>query len=226
MTLPRCVVVSPGIEGMFHCVSRCVRRAYLCGKDCISGKSFEHRKDWVKDRLKFLSEVFAIDIAGYSVMSNHLHIVLRTRPDRVLGWTDEEVALRWLTLFSRSRSASGEQSSALREKVAAMKTNSTRIQQLRKRMSDLSWFMRCLNEYMARRANREDGCKGRFWEGRFKCQALLDEAAVLACMAYVDLNPIRAKIAQTPEESDYTSAQDRIQGRWEDGKSRDTQIFT
>ena len=84
------------------------------------------------------------------------------------------------------------------------------LTELRRRLGDLSWLMRCLAEPIARRANAEDRCKGRFWEGRYKCQLLCDERAVLAAMAYVDLNPIRAGMADRPESSAHTSVQQRI----------------
>jgi hypothetical protein len=94
--------------------------------------------------------------------------------------------------------------------IASLVNCPERIEQLRKRLCSLSWFMGRLNEFIARAANKEDSVKGRFWESRFKCQALLDEAAIAACMVYVDLNPIRAGLAATPEESDFTSIQQRL----------------
>jgi len=203
MTYPRSILIPPGSPGTFHCVSRCVRRAFLCGEDRLTGKSFEHRRQWVEDRLLALADIFGVAIWGYAVMSNHLHVVVQTLPEAVAEWSDMEVASRWIRLFSRQDLDAG-----IRSEVLA--GNAERIAILRERLSDLSWFMRCLSEPIARAANKEDICKGRFWEGRFRCQVLLDEAAVLAAMTYVDLNPVRAKICDTLEESHHTSARKRI----------------
>jgi hypothetical protein len=84
------------------------------------------------------------------------------------------------------------------------------VQELRLRLSSISWFMRCTSEVIARLANSEEQCTGRFWAGRFRAVVLPDEAAIAACMAYVDLNPVRANMAETPEDSDFTSVKERV----------------
>ncbi|MFH1137871.1 MAG: transposase [Pseudomonadota bacterium] len=210
MTIARRETLVEGENGLYHCISRCVRRAFLCGIDPYSGKSFEHRKAWVQSRLELLASVFAIDVYAFAVMSNHLHAVLRNRPDLVESWDDQEVVRRWRVLFPK-KNARGP--APTDEAAIRALSDGGKIPEIRLRLSSISWFMRCLNEPIARRANIEDDCKGRFWEGRYKCQALLDEGAVLACMAYVDLNPVRAGLADTPETSLFTSAHLRISSR-------------
>ena len=199
------ILLKGGAE--YHCISRCVRRAYLCGFDVLSGKNFDHRKDWVRERLIFLTKIFSIEVLAYALMSNHQHSLLRTRLDLLGELSDEEVARRWLTLYPPP-----VETGVLLEKeyVKTLSQNKERISILRDRLGSVSWFMKSLNEYIARKANKEDDCKGRFWEGRFKCQRLDDIGAVLACSIYIDLNPVRAKAAKTPEESEFTSAYERI----------------
>ncbi|WP_260294241.1 transposase [Sedimenticola hydrogenitrophicus] len=209
MPRPRKTLVSLDDTPYYHCVSRCVRRAFLCGEDHQSGRSFEHRRGWIEERLLALSQCFAIDICGYAVMSNHTHLVLFVDSDQALNWSIQEIIERWHGLFSGTllsqRYLRGDRLS-----LAEVKCVEADAEQWRERLMSISWFMRCLNEPIARLANTEDNCSGRFWEGRFKCQALLDEAALAACLAYVDLNPVRAGLAETPEASDHTSVQRRI----------------
>ncbi len=209
MTLARQALVSLSTTPYYHCIGRCVRRAFLCGDDMLTGRSFEHRRGWIVSRLDQLTSVFAISVCAYAVMSNHYHLVLRINSETAEDWPDTEVVERWCTLFSGpllvQRYRAGEHLTDAETLMVA-----DRISLYRSRLSDLSWFMRCLNEHIARTANAEDDCSGRFWEGRFKSQALLDEQALLSCMAYVDLNPIRAGISKTLEHSDYTSIQQRI----------------
>jgi REP element-mobilizing transposase RayT len=209
MPKPRKSLVSHEATPYYHCVSRCVRRAFLCGTDTHSGQSFEHRRQWIEDRIKTLSERFAIDIGAYAVMSNHYHVVLHVDREKALAWNTEEVIRRWHGLFNGHPFTERFLADAALLAVERQVVDDL-VKEWRARLMDVSWFMRCLNEPIARQANGEDDCTGRFWEGRFKSQALLDEKALAACLAYVDLNPIRAGMAETPETSDHTSIQERI----------------
>ena len=210
MPRPRRTQISVEDTPFYNCCSRVVHRAFLCGDDKYSGKNYDHRRGWVESLLFKLEAVFAIDVAAFAVMSNHLHVVLRIDIETANRWSDREVLEQWHKLFKGDELT---HKFALGELVEAHEVNRLKhsIATYRSRLCDISWFMRCLNEPIARQANQEDNCTGRFWEGRFKSQALLDETAVLACMAYVDLNPIRAKMADTLKQSAHTSIQLRIQ---------------
>ncbi len=209
MTRARKELVAVESTPFYHCIVRCVRRAYLCGNDPQTGKNYDHRKQWTVERLQQLASVFAIDVCAYAIMSNHYHVVLHINDQKAKNWSNKEVAQRWTSIFKgptfitewiNDIPLDDEESTIL----------DTLLPVWRKRLTDISWFMRCMNETIARQANKEDNCSGRFWEGRFKSQALLDETALLACMTYVDLNPIRANIAKNSESSDFTSIQSRL----------------
>jgi len=211
MPMARKTVVLEGESGIYHCTSRCVRRAFLCGTDFYSGKNYDHRKGWIRDRLKELSQIFGVEVYAYAVMANHLHLVVRVSVEKTASWSEDEVVRRWRRLFPTTvRDEEGYVLPADSEVMKPWPYDPAKIKLWRERLGSLSWLMRCLNESIARRANREDKCKGCFWESRFHCQRLADEGAVLACMAYVDLNPVRAGVATSPEASEFTSIYDRI----------------
>ena len=209
MPTPRYQQISLADTSYYHCISRCVRRAFLCGDDSFSGKNYTHRKKWIVQRLKELAGIFAIDVCAYSIMSTHFHIILNINAERGTHWTDEEIINRWQRLFSLPVLVERYQSGQCHSSAEQDKARET-IALFRERLTDISWFMRCLNEHIARRANKEDNCTGHFWEGRFKSQALLNEQALIACMSYVDLNPIRADLCHSLDNSEYTSVKQRI----------------
>ena len=209
MPRPRKQLVSVADTPYYHVTSRCVRRAFLCGEDKLTGRSYEHRRGWIEIRIRILSSLFSIDLCAYAVMSNHYHLVVKLSPSDANQWTDDEVLERWCSLHKGSiliqRYRAGldlgrAETATVRDTIAVY----------RRRLADLSWFMKCLNEPIARRANAEDDCTGHFWEARFSSQALRTDAALLTCMVYVDLNPIRAGKAKIPELSDYTSIRERL----------------
>jgi REP element-mobilizing transposase RayT len=210
MTRPRKVLISLADTPYYHITSRCVRRAFLCGVDHYSGQNYEHRRQWVVDRIRLLSSLFAIDVCAYAVMSNHYHLVLKLCPEQLHDLSDEAIMERWCALFKGpllvQRYRQGDELSAPERSTVADTVNVWRA-----KLSSISWFMRCLNQPIARQANLEDKCTGKFWESRFTSQALKTEEALLSCMAYVDLNPVRGGIAVSPETSSHTSIQERIQ---------------
>lgn len=209
MPQPRHQLVNLEATPFYHVHSRCVRQQFLCGFDRQTGRDFSHRRDWIKRRIRTVASAFAIHVYAYAVMSNHFHLVVAVDQSALEEWSDLEVARRWRILFkgpellqrfTRGKPLSASEVFRVRQMIA----------RLRSQLADLSWFMRAINEPIARMANTEDNVSGHFWEGRFKSQALLTAGALLSAMAYVDLNPIRAGLCRTPERSNFTSIQQRI----------------
>ncbi len=203
---PRSELVDLATTPWYHCIQRCVRRAWLCGVDPYTGKSFEHRREWVEERLKLVTSVFAIDLASYAIRSNHVHTLVKIVRERAESWSNDEVRERWLSLYPGTKSRFVQAPKNKRERDQ----NEKQIEEWRSNLWSLSWFQRAISEPIARRANREDECTGRFWEGRFKSKAILDDAALITCMAYIDLNPIHDGEAQTLAACKHTSARARL----------------
>ena len=212
--MPACArkeIVRQGKYGIYHCWSRCVRRAFLLGHDKLTGNDYNHRREWIIERLRLLVSNFVIDVGFLAILSNHFHVVLRTNPRRIKRMGDWEIARRWLRVYPGRRVLDGKWPEPTEEQVKELAADKDKIKKLRKRLSNISWFMAALSEYIARRSNAEDDCTGRFWEGRFGCREVTDESALLICGLYVDLNQIRAGEALMPEESEHCSIWYRIQ---------------
>lgn len=217
MTLPRSKIVDPNVTRWYHCITRCVRQASLLAEDPTA---FD-RKSWLESRLHELNSIFAVSVAGFSILDNHLHLLLRIEPEIAKAWSPLEVARRWLTLYPPRVN---------RKKVAATKSDIERlaadtdwVEDKRVRLATLGWFMKCLKEPLARLANRDENRRGTFFEGRFKSIAILDEESILTVAAYIDLNPLAAGISPLPECSPHTSIHDRIEHVVASGRLSDVQ---
>lgn len=211
MTTARGQIVDTDLTRYYHCISRCVRGAFLCGD------GYEHRKDWIEQRIELLAQNFAISVAGFSVMDNHIHLLLRLDPDDVSLWSDEQVLRRWIAVYP-PLTLDFNDKDVLQMWLDHHVKDKKRIKQYRERLADMGWFMKALKEPLSRMANKEDGCKGAFWEGRFKSIAILDEEALLAVCAYIDLNPVAAGMAAEPETSKHTSVRQRVRHVRDTGK--------
>ncbi|MCA9180020.1 MAG: hypothetical protein KDA51_01170 [Planctomycetales bacterium] len=205
----RSEVISPDESCIVHVISRVVRRCFLLGDDPLTGKNYDHRKEWIEILLQHQAKHFGVDLLCFSLMSSHFHLVLKSQPEIVGTWTSREVARRWLMLCPKRKLRDGSPAEPKETEINSIAGDAVKLKQIRSRLSDISWWMRLLCQKIAVRANKEDEATGKFFEGRFRSIRILDESGLLACAAYVDLNPIRAALAETLEESDYTSAQRR-----------------
>ena len=169
---PRSEQFDPSSVCIVHLVQRCIRRAYLAGVDAVSGKNFEHRREWIRCRMERLASVFGVDVLTYAILSNHLHVVIRTRPDVIAEWSDAEVALRWLRVFP-GRRIDEQLADPTTNDVETLANNAERIQVIRARLSNPSWFMKALCEPIARLANKQDDATGHFWNRPALCSPLL-----------------------------------------------------
>ncbi len=219
MTTPRSKLVDPSVSRWYHCTSRCVRQAFLLAKS--DSANAPDRKLWIERRLKDLDAIFAVSVGGFAVMDNHLHLLLRIDPDVAKSWSAEEVIDRWHKLFPpRGTDRKPLPPAKRQELIASLLDDAKWIAQTRERLASLSWFMKCLKEPLSRMINKAEKCTGAFFEGRFKSIVVLDDEALLAICAYIDLNPVAAGIALTPESSRYTSVKARVDHVLREGGGR------
>ena len=180
------------------------------------------RKEWIERRLEELANIFAVSVGGYSVMDNHLHVLVRLDPEVAGNWSDEDVVRRWGRLFP-PRDKSRRPLPVSNDWIQWRLKDTKWVAKARQRLQSLSWFMKCLKEPLARLANRQDKTRGAFFEQRFKSVAILDEESLLATCTYIDLNPVAAGIAETPEASPHTSVSTRVEHVKAQGRTADLQ---
>lgn len=208
----RSQIVDENQVGYYHCISSCVRRASLCGEDPQTRSNYDHRRDWLLDRIQFVSSEMSVDVVAFALMSNHYHIVLKNRPDKAQKLEGFTIGSKWVSLCSNTRPRDFTETQ--KAKATAISRNRALRASVRRRLSSISWFMKFVNEYIAKLANKEERSSaplGRFWNGRFKSIRLMDSMALLACAAYVDLNLVNAGLAKSVEKSRWTSFAERHQ---------------
>ncbi len=216
MTSARSQLVDVELTRWYHVISKTVRGAFLLGEG-------DHtRKQWIEDRLKLLASVFAVEVGGFAILDNHLHVLIRLEPEQLDGDSDEAILRRWAVVFP-PRGADRKALEKIDQWVELKLNDKAFVQKCRQRLGDLGWFMKCLKEPLARLANKLEQQTGAFWQSRFKSIAILDDEALLATCAYIDLNPVAAGIAKLPEESEFTSAKARVDDCRESGRLDDLQ---
>ncbi len=216
MTRPRGSIVSTDVTRYYHCITKCVRQAFLLQEGKVD------RKQWLINRLKEVAEVYAVSVSNFAILDNHFHLLLRLDVEVAQAWSDKEVVLKWAKLHPprKNRKPIPLSDQWLAEQLA----DKQHIDKLRKRLCNLGWFMKEVKEPLARLCNQEDKRTGTFFEGRFKSIAILDAASLLATSIYIDLNPFAAALVPTPESSTHTSLFERLEHVKSIGRAADLAV--
>ncbi len=107
--------------------------------------------------------MLSVDVLGFAALSNHLHAVVRTRPDVVQTGSDAELAVRWSNLFPQRRLQDVSPAEPMEPELNRIRRDAPDLSEKRKRLSNVSWFVKCLSEPIAKRGNREEDVTGAFW---------------------------------------------------------------
>lgn len=206
---PRSKVVREGEIAIYHTWSRCVQQMFLCGRDRVTGQDFEYRREWLESLLVYLAGVFAIDVGNYQVLSNHVHLISRTRPDIANGWSNEEVAWRWKCAWPHHENGKWVRSPT-DEEIEELLQKPDKLAAARAGLASISWLMARWKEPFSRLANAETNHSGTCWESRFGAREICGDGANLLCNVYVDLNQLRAGMASDLEQSNHSAIQQRI----------------
>jgi hypothetical protein len=218
MTVARSKIVDPSITPWYHCISQCAQ-----GLPLLKPKNQFNPQQWTQQRLEELVGIFAINVAGFSVMETHLHVLVHLDVDRSRNWSAEETITRWATLYP-PRDACGNPLLDIGSWIQQMILDDQFVNKCRERLADLGWFMKSLKEPLSHLINAAGDNSGTCWMARYKSIAVLDERALLATCIYIDLNPFAAGLGNRPEDSMFTSLFLRIDacrmaGRLEDLKA-------
>ena len=194
----------------YHVISRCTRQLHLLGTDSASRAE---RKGLLLQQLERLASFTAVGIAGWSVMDNHLHLLLKVDTDAARSWSDREVARRWLKLHpARDGYRNRIEVEEGHVDVLVDTPDATLIPELRERLTSISHFMKELKQEMTQQINKLEDTVGSLWAGRFKSKRVVDEAQLLTTLAYIDLNPFAAGVCKKPEAGEHTSLAARLHG--------------
>ncbi|MFO0818526.1 MAG: hypothetical protein U1A77_11330 [Pirellulales bacterium] len=205
-------LVDPNEVGIYHCWSRCVRRLKFDGGDCGPLTENPERRYWFSQRLEALASVFAIEVHEYGVLDHTVNSLLTIRPDIAAGWSDEEVVRRWTRLSRKKLDlVVGE---LPEQEFKELVDNPHYVDDKRKRLSDLSWFMIMLKEPISLAANQEDGASGHAFAERFGCARLHSQEEILQVVTEIHAQSVSSGLAEPSELVGLSSYCDR----WEDGQ--------